>query len=485
MMRILAVASECAPFVKTGGLADVVGALAKALSAKGVQSRTLLPLYPQLAALAAKGTVVARLEALNGGAARLISVEDSGVDLLLLEAPHLFERAGHIYLDQSGKDWSDTHLRYGALSYVGARIGAGLLDDWQPDLVHCHDWQAGLTPVYLKQAGRADLPTVITVHNIAFQGLFAPDTMAPLGLSPEGYTTDGFEYYSKVGFLKAGLTHAHKITTVSPTYARELLTPEFGMGLQGVMAARQGDLVGILNGIDTEVWDPETDPSLAATYSVRAPKGKAANKAALTERFGLPADPGAPLFAIVSRLTQQKGLDLVVEVLPQLLARGGRLVVLGTGEPALEQAFAAQARQHPDKVAVRTGFDEGLAHLIQAGADAILVPSRFEPCGLTQLCALRYGTVPVVSHTGGLADTVIDANPAALAAGVATGFQFAPTTAAALAGALDRCFECYAENAQWASLIRRAMKHPVGWEDSADIYVRLYQSLAMSSTHMS
>jgi starch synthase len=301
--------------------------------------------------------------------------------------------------------------------------------------------------------------------------------LAELRLPPGVYAADGVEFHGRIGFLKAGLHYADRLTTVSPTYAREIQTPEQGMGLDGLLRHRARDLTGILNGIDDAVWNPARDPHIPARYSAVRPEGKAANKTALRERLGLAAGAEAPLFCVVSRLTHQKGLDLLLAVLPDLLAGGGQLAVLGSGEPALETGFRAAAAAYPGRVACVIGYDEPLAHLLQAGADAILVPSRFEPCGLTQLCGLRYGTLPIVSRVGGLADTVIDANEAALHDGVATGFQFAPLTADALRIALARAFELYARPDAWRRVQRRAMTRKVGWQRPAERYAELYRSL--------
>lgn len=477
ILKQLSVASECAPFVKTGGLADVVGALGGVMGAYDVECRVLLPLYRQIAHLAEGAKVVLDAGTLFGGPVRVLARRDSGIDLLLIDAPHLYDRPGQIYLNESGQDWADNHLRFGLLSWLGAEIGRSGIDGWTPDVIHAHDWQAGLTPIYGAQMG-STTPCVLTIHNIAFQGNFPPTTMGDLGLDPKGYTQDGFEYFGQVSFLKGGLKLADQITTVSPTYARELMTPEFGMGLEGVLTARKGDLVGILNGIDTDAWNPGTDPALAATYTSRTLKKKAANKQAVLDRFGLGADTTAPLFSVISRLSDQKGLDLALDALPLILDKGARFVLLGSGAPELEQGYRALAKRYPDSVGVEIGFDEDLAHLMQAGADATLVPSRFEPCGLTQLCAMRYGTLPIVSTTGGLADTVIDANEAAIAMGCATGFQFAPTTVAKLGDALDRAMAAYADTKLWQKMQRNAMKHPVGWDVSAQQMADIYQRLS-------
>ncbi len=475
-LKQLSVASECAPFIKTGGLADVVGALGPALAEHGVECRVLLPLYRQIAHLASDAREVLDAGTKFGGPVRVLATEAKGVDLLLIDAPHLYDRPGQIYLNEAGVDWADNHLRFGLLSRLGAEIGQNGVDGWAPDVVHAHDWQAGLTPVFLKQTQTLAPPCVLTIHNIAFQGNFAPSTMGELGLDPAGFTREGFEYFGQISFLKGGLKAADQITTVSPTYARELMTPEFGMGLEGVLAARRADFSGILNGVDTNVWDPATDPALAKTYTSRTLAKKAENKRAVLDRFGLDSDMSTPLFSVISRLTPQKGLDLALQALPGTLEKGARFALLGSGDPELERGFLDLATRFPDAVGVEIGFDEDLAHLMQAGADATLVPSRFEPCGLTQLCAMRYGTLPIVSITGGLADTVIDANEAALAAGCATGFQFAPTTVEKLSEALDRAMALYVDTKAWQKAQRNAMKHPVGWERSAERMASLYKA---------
>ncbi|MFK7868405.1 MAG: glycogen synthase GlgA [Roseobacter sp.] len=476
-MNVLFVASECAPFVKTGGLADVIGAVPKALAEEGVDARVLLPGYPALKLQMARGRVVWSSDALFGGPARVVAVNEAGLALYLLDAPHLYDREGSIYLSNDGADWDDNDLRFAALSRVGADLASAGIDDWHPDIVHAHDWQAGLVPLYLRQSGGAVPPTVLTIHNIAFQGLFDADRAQPLGIDAGRFHPEGAEFYGRLGFLKAGLAFSDKITTVSPTYARELLLPEFGMGLEGVMHARRGDMHGILNGIDTEVWNPETDPALPAPYSARKLAAKKHSRHALLERFGLSDPQDGPIFCVISRLTRQKGLDLLLEALPAIVARGGRLAILGTGDKDLEDGFKRAAEQFPGHIGAEIGYDEALSHLMQGGSDAIVIPSRFEPCGLTQLYGLRYGTLPVVARTGGLADTVIDANEAALTAGVATGVQFAPVTTQALEQAIHRTCDLFAQPRIWAGMQRRAMRHPVGWEQSAVAYGDVYKAL--------
>jgi starch synthase len=465
MIRVLSVTSECAPLIKTGGLADVAGALPGALAPLGVEMRTLLPGYPRVMAGIGKGKVVLEDPDLFGGPARVIAARVAGLDLMVLDAPHLFEREGGPYTRANGQDWPDNPERFAALSWVASEIGGGALKGWQPDIVHAHDWQAGLAPCYLRDRHpHARVGTVLTVHNIAFQGIAPSDRLAVLRLPPGGMTQDGFEFWGNISALKAGLICADRITTVSPTYAGELLTPEFGMGMEGVLRARADVLSGILNGVDLEAWTPP----------YKSPAGKRRYKTALRKAMGLPESDG-PLCVVVSRLTHQKGLDLLLDALPRLLDRGGQLALLGSGEQGLEQA-CQNATAHPN-VAVTFGYDEALARLLIEGGDAILVPSRFEPCGLTQLYGLRFGTVPLVAHTGGLADTVIDASPAGLRAGVATGIQFHPVTADALSRALDRLCDLYSQPDLWLRMQKNAMRHPVGWDQSAAEYRALYDGL--------
>lgn len=476
-MKILFVASECAPFVKTGGLADVIGAVPKALAALGVRARVMLPAYPALSDLAAGGDVVWQAGDLMGGPARVLACASQGIDLLLLDAPHLFDRPGNIYLGADGQDWPDNALRFAALSAVAADVATAGIAGWTPDVVHAHDWQAGLVPAYLRQHAGPTPPCVLTIHNIAFQGLFDPALMTALGLSSALYTPEGMEYFGHIGFLKAGIAFADKITTVSPTYARELMQPEFGMGLEGLLRVRAADLSGILNGIDLDVWNPGEDADLPAPYSVKRLKARAQNRAEVIRRFGLSGEGTGPLFCVISRLTTQKGLDLLLEALPTLVGCGAQLAVLGSGDKTIEAGFKAAALAHPGRVGVIIGYDEPLSHLLQGGSDAILIPSRFEPCGLTQLYGLRYGTLPVVARTGGLADTVIDANEAALTAKCATGVQFAPVTQAAVEQAILRTCDLFQHPAQWAGMMRRAMRHPVGWDVSAQAYKDVYLTL--------
>lgn len=473
--RVLAVASECAPIIKTGGLADVVGALPSAMKTQGWTLRTLIPGYRAVMAAVKRPKSVLEIPDLLGLPARVLAANLAGLDLLILDAPTLFDRAGSPYLDAEGNDWSDNDLRFAALNKAAALIAAEGVQGWCPDVVHLHDWQAGLTPIYMAATG-ATQPTILTIHNIAFHGLTAYNRLKDLELPEDEFTIDGFEYYGHISALKAGLTRATALTTVSPTYAHELTTAEFGMGLEGVIRTRSRDLSGILNGIDTSVWNPASDPSIKPFST---PAGKAANARALRAEFGLATGSG-PLCVVVSRLSDQKGLDLLLQALPALIGSGGQLALLGSGDRKLENAWLNAAAAHPGQVGVRIGYDEALSHRLYAGADAVLVPSRFEPCGLTQLYALRYGALPVVARTGGLADTVIYANAAAIMAGCATGLTHETGSVPALANALQTLCDLYRDKPVYQRLQRNAMKQPVGWEASAPLYAALYAKFAQT-----
>jgi starch synthase len=469
--RVLSVASECVPLVKTGGLADVVGALPGALAATGWEMRVLLPAYRSLRGHAANWPAVWQEGDLWGGPGRVLAGEVAGMPVLLLDAPHLYDRDGGPYSGPGG-DHPDNAVRFAALSWVAAQIAREGLEGWQPDVLHAHDWQAGLAPAYLAYHGNGGVKSVMTVHNIAFQGWAPAHLLGVLRLPGHAFHPEALEYYGGISSLKAGLITADWITTVSPTYAAELMRPEYGMGLQGVIAARGPVVSGILNGVDTGVWDPSGEEP---GFGPKAMAGKAAARAALCAEFGLEV-PG-PLAIVVSRLTDQKGIDLLPEIVPDFVLGGGGLIVLGSGDPGLEGAVRNLAARFPGRVAVRIGYDEALSHRLFAGADAVLVPSRFEPCGLTQMYGLRYGTLPVVSLVGGLADTVIGASPATLAAGVATGITFHPVDAMGFGRAMSQLLDLYRQPKLWAKLRGNAMAQPVGWEASARAYAGLYERL--------
>jgi starch synthase len=477
MIEVLSVASEIYPLIKTGGLADVTGALPSALAECGVSVRTLIPAYPAVMGKVVDGRVVADLGSVYGGPARLVAARVEGLDLIILDAPHLFDRPGNPYTGPDGWDWPDNWRRFAALSWVAHELALGLVEGYEPRILHAHDWQAGLVPAYVKFGPSSTIKTVLTVHNLAFQGTFGADIFGQLRLPPHAFSVEGVEYYGGVGYLKSGLECADIVTTVSPTYAAEIRTPEFGMGLEGLLNNRSATVHGVLNGIDLGAWDPGTDAALAERYSANSIAKRGVNKAALQEAFGLEPSLGTPLFGVVSRLTWQKGIDLLVANIDLLVEQGAQLAVLGSGETELENSVRAAAMRHPGKVGIITGYNETLSHLVQGGADVMVVPSRFEPCGLTQLYALRYGCVPLVSRVGGLNDTVIDANVAALAAGVATGVQFAPPTESALADAIRRTLALYADKETWRKIQRRGMKSDVSWESSAARYADIYKTL--------
>jgi starch synthase len=470
--RVLSVASECVPLLKTGGLADVVGALPGALAPLGWDMRVLMPAYRALRGRISDWPAVWTEADLFGGAAQVRVGEVDGIRLLMLDAPHLFDREGGPYSGPNG-DWGDNAQRFAALSWAAARISReGLGDGWRPDVLHVHDWQGGLAPAYLAFGGPRDVASVITVHNIAFQGWAPATLLSTLRLPAHEFHPGSLEYYGGMSSLKAGLVTADAITTVSPTYADELSRAEYGMGLQGVIAARASVVSGILNGVDTAIWSPA---AAEPPFSADDLSGKAAARAALCDEFGLEV-PG-PLAILVSRLTDQKGIDLVPGVMPAFIEGGGGLLVLGSGDPGLEGAMRGLAARFPGRVGARIGYDEALSRRMFAGGDAVLVPSRFEPCGLTQMYGLRFGTLPVVAAVGGLADTVIGVSPATLAAGVATGISFHPTDGIAFAQAMRKLLDLHADPGQWARVQRNAMRHPVGWETSAAAYAALYGRL--------
>jgi starch synthase len=480
-LRILFATSECAPLVKTGGLGDVSAALPAALKALGLDPRILLPGYRPVLAQLPKCREVARFAATaDFPAARLLQGRTpSGVPLFALDCSELYDRAGGPYQNEAGSDWTDNALRFGLLSRIAALLGSADSPlGWQPDVVHCNDWQTGLAPAYLRYAAGARAATLQTIHNLAYQGIFEPQFVAALGLPPECFTPDGVEYYGKLSFLKSGLQFADAITTVSPTYALEIQSEPLGFGLQGLLAARRDCLFGILNGIDIGLWNPATDPLIAGRYDADTLGAKAINKSALQRRLGLAPSPAMPLFAVVSRLTAQKGLDWLLAIATQLLALPAQLAILGSGEPQLERRFRALAQSHAEQVSTTVGFDETLAHLIEAGADAFLMPSRFEPCGMNQMYSQRYGTPPIVRATGGLADTVVDCSPATLADGSASGFVFHDASAEALLAAVERAAGTWRDSASWRALQRNGMARDFGWEASARRYAAIYARLA-------
>ena len=483
-MRVLFASSEVFPLVKTGGLADVSGALPASLIEAGQDVRVLLPGYAAAMDKAEDKRDVGSLgDPLGLGVeARLVEgrLPGAGVPVWLIDCPALYHRSGGPYQDADGADYADNALRFGLLSWAAAHLCTGGSPvPWWPDVLHCHDWQTGLAPAYLKAWDVADRPaTVFTIHNIAYQGQFPAETVPRLGLPWDFYSMAGLEYWNTMSFLKAGLVYSDKLTTVSPRYAREIQSAPHGCGMEGVLAERSADLVGILNGADYGVWTPENDPYLDHRYApLDHVAGKAANKAALQAELGLEQNAGAPLLVIVSRLNDLKGMDLVLAVLPAILRQGAQLAVVGTGDRALEDGFKAVAAANPSQVAVNIGYSEALAHKLMAGGDILVMPSRFEPCGLTQFYAMRYGTIPLVHVTGGLADTVIDTSYDGLMTGTATGFAFEHANAGAFQWTVERALGMYRQKDQWRKVQLSCVTQDFTWERSAARYVELYRAL--------
>jgi starch synthase len=460
-MRVLFVTPECAPLAKAGGLGDVSAALPAALRGLGIDVRVLLPGYSEVLRKIGEAGEMAAFHDL-GFDCRVLEAEK----FLILDCPPLYRRDGDPYQDPGGRDWPDNALRFGLLSKVAARLASG---DLKPDVVHCNDWPAALTPVFVNE-GRLSISTLLTIHNLAFQGNFEPSWLARLGLPHELFSVEKLEFHGRMSFLKGGLVHADAVTTVSPTYAREIQSEEFGCGLDGLLRHRQAALTGILNGIDTEVWDPAADPHLAERYDASSLEKKTLNKEALQRRLNLEIKPELPLIGFIGRLTHQKGADLIAAAAAGLAAAPAQLAVLGKGERSIEGALAAAAARHPGRVAVTVGFDEELAHLIEGGADLFLMPSRFEPCGLNQMYSQRYGTPPVARATGGLVDTIVDGE---------TGFMFERAEAPALAAAVRRALAAWREPRRWREIQRAGMRRDFSWAAAARQYADLYARLAM------
>jgi len=482
-LSVLFATAECAPLVKTGGLADVSAALPAALRRLGIDARVLLPGYRGVLERARVDTRRGPLiEALpECGPARLVEGRlPSGVPTLIVEHRALYDRPGGPYQGESGADWPDNALRFGLLSKVAATLaGPSSPIVWRPRVLHCNDWQTGLAPAYLGFAPQSERCAVMfTIHNLAYQGSWPREWVARLGLPESSYAPDGLEFHGRMSFLKAGLYYADAITTVSPSYAREIQTDALGCGMDGLLRWRSGALTGILNGIDMEQWNPASDRLIARRYDASTLGAKAENKRSLQAAMGLAAEPDTPLFGTVSRLVLQKGLDLVADVADGIDQIGAQLVVLGTGDAELERRFIDLASRHRGRIAVRIGFDEALAHAIEAGADAFLMPSRFEPCGMNQMYSQRYGTPPVVRATGGLADAVVDCNEATLAAGTATGFVFDEPSAGALRDAIERAMDAHGRPEVWRALQRNGMRRDFGWDRAAREYAGIYRRLA-------
>jgi starch synthase len=489
-VRILHVGAELYPLAKTGGLADVLGALPLAQMELGAYARVLLPGFPSVIDGLEGLREVTRLPPMFGVDGATIkfgtmrggeSASEAGLGVYVIHAERFYMRGGNPYVDEKHRPYDDNVLRFALLGWTASQLASSADPTWRPDVVHAHDWHAALAPVYLRAAhetaGAPYVPSIMTVHNLAYQGLFPASQWSMLGLPDHYFGIEGLEFYGQISFLKGGLYYADRITTVSPTYAREIQTDQHGAGLHGLLKHRARDLTGILNGVDYTVWNPREDRVIVATYGPTRLAPKSKNKSELQARFGLKVDSGALLFGVVSRLTEQKGFDLLLEAIPEIVNRGGQLAVLGTGEPTLEAGMRRAVHAHPEAVGVHLGFDEALAHLVIAGSDVIMVPSRFEPCGLTQLYALAYGSLPLVHRVGGLADTIQDASLENLADRMATGFVFERFEHDALVAAIRRAFALRDRTTEWRRTQQCGMQQNFSWESAAERYLTLYQEV--------
>ena len=484
MPKILFVASEAYPLVKTGGLGDVAGSLPVALQSLGADVRLLLPAYRDAVACAGQLKIVATLTVPGlDSPVKVLEGLLPGTSLIvwLVDFAPAYNRPGNPYLNPHGQPWPDNAMRFALLAQAAAMLACGRAElKWRADVVHCHDWQTGLVPVLLARE-KSRPATLFTIHNLSYQGLFPHRTFTALALPRELWSPEALEFHDQLSFIKGGLVFADWLTTVSPTYAREIQTPEFGGGLDGLLRRRATRLTGILNGIDDAEWDPARDTFISKAYSWRQPRHKIANKLALQQELGLPPDTATPLIGMVGRLVQQKGIDLVLDALSGLLQRPLQLAVLGGGEAGYEETLRLQAARHADRLAVRIGYNEGLAHRIEAGSDIFLMPSRFEPCGLNQIYSLRYGTVPIVRRVGGLADTVVDTTDENIANGKATGIVFQEAHASALLGAVDRALALWKNTDRWKRIMLTGMRQDFSWRRRAAEYWQLYKRLHVSA----
>lgn len=482
-MQILHVCSEVFPLLKTGGLADVTAALPPALTKLGTQNRMLVPGFPDFMQKVKNKKLIAELSPRFGADKidiYLAKIADTGIKIYVIDAPSLYDRVGNPYADEKNQAYSDNYLRFALLGWVAAKLAEGLDENWKPQLVHSHDWHAGLVPAYLKASNlynNTNIKSVFTVHNLAYQGIFPLSVFSELDLPWSFMKLDGMEFYGNVSFLKAGLYFADKITTVSPTYAKEIQTAEQGCGLEGLLSGRKDDLYGILNGVDPDVWSPKKDKLIAQNYSITRVENKLDCKKYLQEIYGLKRQTYNPIFGIVTRLTEQKGLRLVLNGAQEIISKGGQIVLLGSGDHQLEEEFVKLAQENPKSVGVQIGYDEKQAHRIIAGADVILVPSRFEPCGLTQLYGLIYGTLPLVHNVGGLADTVTNSSLENIEDNTATGFVFNNFTEDSYSKAIRRAFALFNRKTDWKRVRKNAMKQKVGWDKAADEVLDIYKQL--------
>jgi starch synthase len=488
-LRVLFATSEAHPLIKTGGLADVSGALPKALSqlktSQGnVDVKIVMPAYSAVLTKLKNRKEFATIDVL-GEACTLVlgNMPDSNIEVIAIKNAALYERSGGPYSDENGIDWVDNALRFGVLSRVASLLCSQNtpLKHWQPDLIQCNDWQTGLTPAYMKLLDNSSVKSIFSIHNLAFQGCFKASWIKKLNLPIEHFNINGFEYFDQLSFLKAGLFYADQLSTVSPNYAHEIQTKKFGFGLQGLLKTRNKDLTGILNGIDTQEWNPVSDVHLPKNYSNARITGKKAVKHNLQQQLGLQIDAYAPLLGVVSRLTHQKGLDLLPEMMPTLIKQGCQFAILGSGDKVLEAHFNDLAERYPNQVSMNTGYHEHLSHNIMAGSDIFIMPSRFEPCGLNQLYGLAYGTPPLVSLTGGLADSICDTNELSLKNNLATGFVVKNVSAASLLVSIERAIEFWKDKKTWRQIQKNGMQSNIGWDSRAIDYLALYQKTLAES----
>lgn len=478
MKKILFVTSEAHPLIKTGGLADVSGSLPKALAELSQDIRLIIPKYQAITTHGENVRYLCSLRVDNRNINILETrIPDSKVLVWLVDYPGFYNYPGNPYVDEEGNEWPNNAERFALFCRVAVEVAMNRVNqDWKPDIVHCNDWQSGLAPALLSL--EHDRPaTVFTIHNMAYQGLFPASATSTLNLPGQLVHPEGLEFHSLLSFIKGGLVYSDRITTVSPTYAMEIQTPEFGYGLEGLLAYRKDSLSGIINGIDMDQWDPETDPHIPQHFKTASLNQKRFNKSELQRRLDLPVNDQVPLFGLIGRLVEQKGIDMILDCLPEMVSMPMQFVLLGSGDKGFEKKLSNLAHLYPKKIAIKIGYDESLAHLIEAGADIFLMPSRFEPCGLNQMYSLRYGTIPVVRKTGGLADTVVDSLPHTLADGTATGIIFNDAESGSLMEAIKRAMLLYSTPETWKKLQINGMKKDFSWQLSAANYLSLYESL--------
>lgn len=477
MKKILFASSEVHPFIKTGGLADVAGSLPRALAELSQDVRVILPNYQSL-----KNTEEVHFIStvrVNNQDANILQTKlpNSDVIVWLVDCPELFDTPGNPYLDEAGSPWSNIAERFTLFSRIVVEVAMNRAHlDWLADVVHCNDWQTGLVPALLSVEGNKPA-SVFTIHNMAYQGMFPATLFSALNLPVQLWHPNGVEFHEMFSFIKGGLSYANRITTVSPTYAVEIQTPEFGYGLEGLLAHKYEILSGIINGVDLDQWNPESDTSISEPYSITKLENKVINKTSLQARSSLPVNKSVPVFGLISRLVEQKGIDLIIECLSELVMMPIQMVILGSGDKSVEQKLLDFARLYPKKISVTIGYDEALAHQIEAGADIFLMPSRFEPCGLNQIYSQRYGTIPIVRKTGGLADTIEDALPKSIANKTATGISFNEASAGALLEAIKRALLLYSDKKTWKKIQTAAMEKDFSWKKSAEQYLALYEEI--------